>query len=319
MTPPPLIHLYVNPVDDCNLACSHCWIAPCRSGEPFATRKRKANEFSPVQFSMLLDQAAELGLKYVKFTGGEPLLREDFPKLYHIASEHSAGLGVNIETNGTLEPKDLWKAFERNRPDSVAVSLDSVKPLVHDDFRNTPGAWKRTVAFIENLVDLEINTQVIMSTADFRAEPVLEMAAFCDKSGVSSLKINPVQPIGRGTGMNTPALGMKKILKFSKQVFAKCGNSVRLDLPPALMPLSRLPQAGHCPIHNLLGILPDGGVSFCGIGFSCQELVMGNFLRKSLRIITSTWFPVAINGMRRNGSVHSKDSGFWFSVMIHHE
>ncbi|MBD3278892.1 MAG: radical SAM protein [Candidatus Aegiribacteria sp.] len=285
MTLPSLIHLYVNPVADCNLACSHCWIAPSRSGEPFATRNRKTSEFSPVQFSMLLDQAADLGLKHVKFTGGEPLLREDFPEIYCVASKHPAVLEVDVETNGTLQPEGLWKAFAKNRPNSVAVSLDSVKPDLHDDFRNTPGAWNRTVAFIHKLVELEINTQVIMSTADFLVEPVLEMAAFCGNAGVSSLKVNPVQPIGRGTGMNIPALGMEKILEFSRQVFSKCGGSVRLDLPPALMPLGRLPAVGHCPIHNLMGILPDGGVSFCGIGFSCPELVMGNFLRKSLRII----------------------------------
>lgn len=285
MTSPPLIHLYVNPTGYCNLACKHCWITPRRSGSPFTVRERLKEEFTPEQFRDLLDQAVDLGLKNLKLTGGEPLLRSDFPILYRAAAEHSAGLYVNIETNGTLEPEGIWEAFDEHPPGSVAVSLDSVQPDTHDEFRNTPGAWKRTVAFIGKLVELKINTQIIMSTADFRIEPVLEMAAFCKNAGVNSLKINPVQPVGRGRELKTPESGMKRILEFAKAVLSNCGNSVILDMPQAFLPLNRLPLAGRCPIHNLLGILADGGISFCGIGFFCSELVMGNFLKESLNSV----------------------------------
>ncbi len=287
MNIPPLKHLYVNPAGDCNLACKHCWIAPRRSEIPFQTRDRLETEFSPEQFSGILDQAVELGLTNLKFTGGEPLLRSDFTELYRTASEHSSNLIIDIETNGTLVPGGLWDVFEEHPPGSVAVSLDSVTAEEHDDFRNTPGAWKRTVAFTEELVDRKISTQIIMSSVTFEVQPVLEMAIFCRDTGVSSLKINPVQPIGRGKRLLERKTSIRTIISFADELHRRCGMSVIVDIPPAFLPLNRIKNSGWCPIHNLLGILPDGGISFCGIGFSCSELVMGNFLQDDLEDVWS--------------------------------
>ncbi|MEN8208233.1 MAG: radical SAM protein [Candidatus Fermentibacteria bacterium] len=282
---PPLKHLYVNPSGECNLGCLHCWIAPERSATPFKTRKRSEMEFTPEEFSGLLEQAVELGLINLKFTGGEPLLRSDFTQLYRISAEHTQKLTVDIETNGTLVPDGLWDLFEEYPPGSVSVSLDSVSSGEHDDFRNTPGAWKRSVAFIGELVKRGISTQIIMSTAAFEVQPVLEMASFCRNEGVSSLKINPVQPVGRGESLLDHRGGIHTILSFADELLRSCGMSVILDLPPALLPLNRIKYSGRCPIHNLLGVLPDGGISFCGIGFSCGELVMGNFLKDNIEDI----------------------------------
>lgn len=285
MTVPPLTHLYVNPAGECNLACSHCWITPGRSGAPFSVRERLEEEFTPEQFRELLDRAAALGLKNLKFTGGEPLLRSDFPLLYRAAAEHPAGLFVNIETNGTLEPEGIWEAFEEHPPGSVAVSLDSAVPEVHDDFRNTPGAFRKTVSFIEKLVSREVNTQVIASTVDFRVEPVLEIARLCRDMGVGSLKVNPVQPIGRGAKLHGSGTRIENILSFARNIHETCGRSVAVDVPPAFLPIDRLRESGRCPLQNLLGVLASGDVSFCGIGFICGELVMGNFITGDLERI----------------------------------
>ncbi|MCD4847800.1 MAG: radical SAM protein [Candidatus Aegiribacteria sp.] len=283
MDTPPLRHLYVNPVGQCNLACKHCWISPDLSSTPFKTRNRLESEFTPGQFTSLLDQAAELGLKNIKFTGGEPLLRSDFPELYRITAEYpSEKLIIDIETNGTLVPDGLWEAFEKHPPRQVAVSLDSIHEEEHDSFRNTPGAWARTVRFIKKLIKRKINTQVIMSTAELKVEPVLRMALFCQEKGVSSLKINPVQPIGRGKNISVSSKNIEKLLQFTSEIHSKCGSSVSVDIPMAFKRLDRIKGTGSCPIHTLLGVLPDGGISFCGIGFSCSSLIMGNFLRDDL-------------------------------------
>ncbi|MCK4671453.1 MAG: radical SAM protein, partial [Candidatus Aegiribacteria sp.] len=185
MDTPPLRHLYVNPVGQCNLACKHCWISPERSSQHFETRKRLESEFTSEQFIKLLDQTVKLGLKNIKFTGGEPLLRSDFPELYRIAAEYrDAELVIDIETNGTLIPDGLLEALEKHPPGQIAVSLDSIHEQEHDSFRNTQGAWARTVRFIKELVKREITTQVIMSTVKLEVEPVLRMALFCQETGV---------------------------------------------------------------------------------------------------------------------------------------
>ncbi len=289
MTPLQLKYLYVNPAGECNLACRHCWVTPSRTpGDPFEARKRLETEFTPGQFSDLMREARELGLLKIKFTGSEPLLRSDFPELYSIASSHGKDLAIDIETNGTLIPPGLWKAFQEHPPDSVAVSLDSVDPMIHDSFRNTEGAWEHTVSFIRELERRGISTQVIMSLTSLELQPVLEMAELCMEIGAGSLKLNPVQPMGRGKELAHGNMGAKELTAFSGELFQHCGRSVVLSLPHALLPLDRLQDAGSCSILNLLGVLPSGDISFCGIGFSCSELIMGNFVKDGLRNIWET-------------------------------
>jgi SynChlorMet cassette radical SAM/SPASM protein ScmF len=286
MTYPPLRHLYVNPAGECNLACRHCWVSPSKNpGDPFTDRKRLKDEFSPERFGRLLEEAIELGLEHVKFTGSEPLLRSDFPRLYSIASSSPNNLIIDVETNGTLVPRGLWDAFGEKWPRSVAVSLDSTDPSIHDSFRGTRGAWKKTVSFIRELVQRKINTQVIMSLSDLAPEPVIDMAELCMKLGVGSLKLNPVQPMGRARDLMDGGIRVDDLLEFSARIFDSCGKAVSIQLPHALLPLDRLKDAGSCPILNLLGILPNGDISFCGIGFSCDELVMGNFQKDDLKDI----------------------------------
>ena len=278
--PPPLHHLYVNPVGECNLSCAHCWIEPVRSVTPFEVRERIEGEITPEQLSRLVGEALPLGLHSVKFTGGEPLLRSDFPDLYRSVTQ--MGPSILLETNGTLVPPGLWEVFEATPPEAVAVSLDSVDPAIHDSFRMSRGAWRRSREFIDRLVDMDITVQVIMSVLSSELAPVADMAMLCRETGVSSLKVNPVQPMGRGRQLRTGDSYVHGMIDLARIVHARLGMAVTVDVPPAFVPVDRLKRLSRCPVLNLLGILPDGRVSFCGIGFSVPSLVMGNITEESL-------------------------------------
>jgi SynChlorMet cassette radical SAM/SPASM protein ScmF len=279
---PRLTQIYVNPSGECNLACAHCWISPDRSGPGFGTRDRQPAEFTVDSFAGLLVAASGLGLARVKFTGSEPLLRSDFADLYMAAARCPAAPAVDIETNGTLEPPGLWEALAAHPPGMVSVSLDSVDPEVHDRFRGAPGAWERSRAFIGRLASSGVIVQVIMSVAETEVKPVLRMALLCREMRVHSLKVNPVQPMGRGSAMLDRESWAERLIPFAKTLFSTLGPSVTVDMPPAFMPMDRLPARSACPLLGLLGVLPDGGISMCGIGFLCPSLVMGNFLQDDL-------------------------------------
>jgi AdoMet-dependent heme synthase len=283
---PRLMQIYVNPSGECNLSCAHCWVSPDPSGLGFETRERQPAEFTVDEFAELLAAASGLGLARVKFTGSEPLLRSDFGELYRVAARCPAAPALDIETNGTLEPPGLWETLAENPPGMVSVSLDSVDPEVHDRFRGTPGAWERSRAFIGRLSSSGMIVQVIMSVADTEVNPVLRMALLCREMRVHSLKVNPVQPMGRGSAMLERGSWAEKLIPFSKALFSILGPSVTVDMPPAFLPMDRLSARSVCPLLSLLGVLPDGGISLCGIGFLCPSLVMGNFLRDDL---TEIW------------------------------
>jgi MoaA/NifB/PqqE/SkfB family radical SAM enzyme len=98
--------IFVTLTADCNLRCKGC-----RYGRDFMAGSRLPWRL----IRDLLDDARRLGIRGIRFYGGEPLLHPDLVR----AAEYAAGLGLNtwITTNGILLKKridDLFNAGLRS-------------------------------------------------------------------------------------------------------------------------------------------------------------------------------------------------------------
>ena len=69
-----------------------------------------------------------LGLRKVRITGGEPLLRKDLPKLVRYISD--LGLEVALTTNGSFLKREAARLAEAGL-DRVTISLDAVDQELH--------------------------------------------------------------------------------------------------------------------------------------------------------------------------------------------
>jgi radical SAM protein with 4Fe4S-binding SPASM domain len=226
----------------------------------------------------ILDEAVLLGIRGVKFTGGEPLSRIDFPTLHLEAA--GRGLTVSVETNGTLEPEGLWEAWGASPPAFVALSLDFAEEAGHDSFRGVAGAWRRTTRFAGRLSSAGIPFQFVMSVDRPDTGRVGAMAALASGAGASSLAVNLVQPEGRAAGRGADRIPTADLVRFIAEIDREFGPRVLPNVPPALLSLPRLVSMSTCPVLNLLGIMPDGSISFCGIAFTRRELVLGSALEE---------------------------------------
>ncbi|MBN2399939.1 MAG: radical SAM protein [Candidatus Aminicenantes bacterium] len=106
---PLLSQLDIELTERCNNNCIHCCI-----NLPAANRSTRIRELDTTQWESILRQAADLGALTVRFTGGEPLLRKDFPDLYIIARK--LGLKVLLFTNARLIDAKLAHLFIRIPP-----------------------------------------------------------------------------------------------------------------------------------------------------------------------------------------------------------
>src|SRR5256884_4711292 len=71
-------------------------------------------------------------------SGGEPLLRRDLGEIAHYASAN--GATVVVGTNGTLLTDERIAVLTDAGVRGVAVSVDSLRPSYHDNFRRGRGA-----------------------------------------------------------------------------------------------------------------------------------------------------------------------------------
>jgi cyclic pyranopterin phosphate synthase len=113
-------YLRIAVTDRCNLRCIYCMprgVPSCAA--PDTLIKKEALE-------SLLRVAVKYGLRKVRFTGGEPLLRGDIAELVYSAKRLGVA-DVSLTTNG-LFLKDRARELKAAGLDRVNVSLDSLRP-----------------------------------------------------------------------------------------------------------------------------------------------------------------------------------------------
>src|SRR5579863_145796 len=129
--------LYTN--FDCNLHCDYC----CVRSSPTAPRR----ELGLRRIQRIAREAAELGVKEIFVTGGEPFLLEDIGEILFACA---AAAPTTVLTNGMLfagRREESLRALPRDRI-VLQISLDSATPELHDLHRG-PGTWARTRAGIQ--------------------------------------------------------------------------------------------------------------------------------------------------------------------------
>ncbi|MGB8991647.1 MAG: radical SAM protein [Desulfobaccales bacterium] len=129
----------------CNLRCAHCYI-----NQPAGDGAARRRELSAAQWHGLLDEMAAAGCLWLCFTGGEPLLRPDFPDIYRHAKQ--CGLLLTLFTNGTLVTPALADFLAKWRPFQVEISLYGVTPQTYESVTGVPGSFTKCMAGIELLL-----------------------------------------------------------------------------------------------------------------------------------------------------------------------
>lgn len=123
----------------CNLRCGFCHI----------WERRPEGELSFEEWDRVLVRAPRF--LWVDLTGGEPLVRPDFPRILDAVIVRHRPLVVHFPTNGSF-PARLPELASRVRGSRlvVTVSIDG-PPAVHDRMRGVEGSFARAVESLRTL------------------------------------------------------------------------------------------------------------------------------------------------------------------------
>ncbi len=128
--------LDVELTERCNNDCVHCSV-----NRPAADAGARGREMTTDEVKRLLESAAALGCLTVRFTGGEPLLRDDFEELYLFARK--LGLRVMIFTNGTLVTPRLAALLGRVPPlERIEVSVYGANGPAYEAVARSAGSFE---------------------------------------------------------------------------------------------------------------------------------------------------------------------------------
>jgi radical SAM protein with 4Fe4S-binding SPASM domain len=147
---PILGQLDIELTERCNNNCVHCCI-----NLPADDLEVKKRELSTEAIKKILKEAVTLGCMSVRFTGGEPLLREDFEELYVFARRQ--GLKVLIFTNAALITLHLVELFSKIPPlEKIEVTVYGMKKSSYEAVTRVDGsfaaAWRGINLLLENKI-----------------------------------------------------------------------------------------------------------------------------------------------------------------------
>lgn len=186
-------YLRMSVTDRCDMACVYCMPVDYQ-GSP------RAELLSFEEMVRVVVAFHAVGVRTVRLTGGEPLVRRDLVGLVHAMASSVEGLDLALTTNGGVLERfaaPLREAGLRR----INISVDSVRD---DDFRRITrgGEWARVRAGIQAARDAGF-TELKSNTVVLRREnlgQVREIAQWALDHGLSPRFIE-LMPLGEGAAL----------------------------------------------------------------------------------------------------------------------
>lgn len=213
-----------NTTNQCNMFCDHCYRdASCKLEDELNTAEGKA----------LLDEIAKAGFKIMIFSGGEPLMRPDIVELVQHAT--SLGLKPVFGTNGTLITPELAQQLKAAGTMGVGISLDSLDPQKHDEFRRFPDAWEGAVRGMKNCKAVGLPFQLHTTIMDWNYAEALKITDFAVELGAVAHHFFFLVPTGRAVSIEEESLKAEQYESILTDIMKK-QQEVDIELKPTCAP-----------------------------------------------------------------------------------
>ncbi|PGB01325.1 GTP 3',8-cyclase MoaA [Bacillus toyonensis] len=205
----PLQDLRISVIDRCNFRCTYCMPAEV-FGPDYAFLK---DEFLLTfdEIERLAKVFVSIGVRKIRLTGGEPLLRKDLTKLIARLVKIDGLVDIGLTTNAihlTKQAKTLKEAGLHR----VNVSLDAIDD---DTFRNINGRNINTKPVIKGIIaakeaGLEVKVNMVVKKG-MNDHQVLPMAAYFKEQGIT-LRFIEFMDVGSTNGWNFDQVVTKREL-----------------------------------------------------------------------------------------------------------
>lgn len=154
--------LYFETTRNCNFSCQYC-----------SSGSKRGVKYKDIPFDKIvrnvLEPAYELGTRFVDFSGGEFLLRDDYPQLLQKAND--MGFIIGIASNGSLLTDKNLETIKAIVSDNLMISLginafdDSNK-----DTRDVETEF--TLQILEKLKKYNIRTNISVTLGEFNKKSI---------------------------------------------------------------------------------------------------------------------------------------------------
>lgn len=204
-------YLRISVTDKCNLRCQYCM-------PPQGVELLRHDELLTLEeIARLVNIMAKMGLKKVRLTGGEPLVRKNIEKLIADIHEIPEIEEIAITTNGTLL-KGKVEGFRKNGISAVNISLDTVDK---ETFKNITGCdmIDNVTCVIDEVLSQNLKCKInCVPCKELNADSLMDVARIAKDKPVD-VRFIELMPIG--CGKNFTGIASSDILGKLEETYGK--------------------------------------------------------------------------------------------------
>ncbi|MDF2946878.1 MAG: Molybdenum cofactor biosynthesis protein MoaA [Bacillales bacterium] len=194
----PLFDLRISITDRCNFRCTYCMpsdIFPTDYG--FLP---KTTILSYEEIIKIATNFVELGVRKVRVTGGEPLLRKDVVQLVEGLNKIENLREIGLTTNGVLLPK-YAKQLKNAGLKRVNVSLDAINNDVFTKMNGNKGTVTDVLKGIDAALDAGLGVKINMVVRKgWNEQEIVPMAKYFKEKSNITLRFIEFMDVGASNG-----------------------------------------------------------------------------------------------------------------------
>ena len=175
-------YLRISVTDKCNFRCIYCM-----PKEIFGSKHQFLKKNELLTYEEIIEVAKTLkpfGLKKIRLTGGEPLLRKNIEYLVEGLKKEALIDEVMITTNGSLLTKEKLVSLKKGGLDSVTISSDAASQKIGNIMNPINNNHVLVSEAIDNVISIfnsvKVNMVIIKGVNDKEIIPMVEK--FLDKN-----------------------------------------------------------------------------------------------------------------------------------------
>ena len=211
-------YIRISVTDRCNLRCVYCM------PEEGVVPMDHEEILSYQEIVRICEAGALLGIRKVKITGGEPLVRKDIEKLIGQLSRIPGIDDITMTTNGCLL-KEKGAALKAAGVSSINVSLDTLDPERFAKITRRD-CFQTVIEGIENAKALGLNVKINCAVMEeLTKEEVLAFSRFSMEQEIP-VRFIEMMPIGQGA--NYKAMNNDDLAGILSEAYGELTESKRV-------------------------------------------------------------------------------------------
>ena len=167
------LHVMLELTNHCNLWCRHCYISD----------RPPKGELTLDEFKDVLEQLAAAGTLFLTFSGGEPLMHQDFFQIAAYARQKDFAL--TLFSNGTLITPEVADRLQELYPQRVEISILGGRASTHDGITQVKGSFARALRGARLLIERGIKVQLKTTWMRDNIEEAEQILSLAEEIGAS--------------------------------------------------------------------------------------------------------------------------------------